>query len=220
MERLVVEAVVVDPERVASRLRGERPIDRGLPTALRVPLEVIGEEVRGLAEVVAERLHAEDFAGFEFNRLGRRAALFAGPDDFHDLPDASLDVEGMICVIDEDPIPGDVFDRICSGHVLRAGRQALCVLQLARRADRQRCERVGQLWCGLLAGRIPDVPTAKDNANQVAHNFTGRRTRLPFGYGKLQIVVAFFYPPIRGIGMLYAIKNANRATELSDTCAV
>ena len=33
VERLVVEAVVVDPERVTSRLRGEGPVDRGLATA-------------------------------------------------------------------------------------------------------------------------------------------------------------------------------------------
>ena len=130
---------------------------------------MVGEEVRGLAEVVAQRLHAEDFAGFEFDRLSRRAALFAGPDDFHDLADASLDVEGMICVIDEDPVPGDVFDRIRSGHVLRAGGQAIRVLQLARRTDRQRCERVGQLRRSLLTGRIPDVPTAKSDTDRITH---------------------------------------------------
>ena len=122
-------------------------------------IEPDGEEAGGLAEIVAQRLHAEDFAGFVFDSLSRRAALFATPDDFDDLADAALEVQRMIRVIHEDAVPRDA-DGIRGGHVLRAGGQALRVLQLAGRTDRQRRKRVGQLRRGLLARRIPDVPPA------------------------------------------------------------
>ena len=121
---------------------------------------VVGEEAGGLAEIVAQRLHAEDFAGFVFDGLGRGAALLATPDDFDDLADAALDVQRMIRVIHEDAVPRDA-DGIRGGHVLRAGGQALRVLQLAGRTDRQRRKRVGQLRREVLARRIPDVPPAK-----------------------------------------------------------
>lgn len=136
-------------------------MDGGLAAALGVALQVVAEEAGRLAEPFAQGLHAEQGAGFVFDGLG--AIL---PDDFDDLADAALDVQRMIRVIHEDAVPRDA-DGIRGGHVLRAGGQALRVLQLAGRTDRQRRKRVGQLRRGLLARRIPDVPPAKGATDEI-----------------------------------------------------
>src|SRR5690606_35898492 len=44
MQRLVREPVIVEPKRVAPAGGGERPVDGGLATTLRVALQVVGEK--------------------------------------------------------------------------------------------------------------------------------------------------------------------------------
>ena len=138
------------------------------------------KEASGLTEIVAKRLYAKDLAGFVFDGLSGGTAFFAAPDDFDDLSDAKLDVQRMIWVIHEDAVPWDA-DGIRGRNVLWAGRQALCILQLARRTDRQWGKWVGRLRLSLLANRIPDVPSSKCEAQHAGHNSfsAGDKAALP-----------------------------------------
>src|SRR6266542_4289645 len=86
IQRLVGQAMVVQPERVAARWRGEWPIYRCLAAALGVTRQVVGEEADRLAEVVAQRPDAQDLTGLLLDRLGPLA-----PDHPQCLAHAALD---------------------------------------------------------------------------------------------------------------------------------
>ena len=57
VERVFGEPVVVEPDRVRTGGNRERPVDRGLPAAFGIPLEVIREEL--FPKVVAQTPRAE-----------------------------------------------------------------------------------------------------------------------------------------------------------------
>ena len=53
VERLIGEAVCIEPESVGARGRLQRPVDRRLTTALGVAFEMCSKEIVGLGEVVS-----------------------------------------------------------------------------------------------------------------------------------------------------------------------
>src|SRR5262249_8909778 len=152
------------PEGVVLLRRLEQPVDRGLATALRVPLDVVVPEAARprLAEVVPQVGHAKDLAGFLLDGVAP-----VHPDHFENLTDPPHDFVVVIGVIDEDAVPVNtdwVFLRCL------IDRKAIGRRKPSWGTRWQRRERVGRLVGTFCTNCEPNIPVSKRASKQIADN--------------------------------------------------
>jgi hypothetical protein len=111
----------------------------------------------GRTEVVLHILDAENVAGFLFDSLSTVI-----PDQLKDMSGPANDVVGVVGIVHKDTVP------INAKRVARrrfTEWQAIRPLKHSRGADRQRCERIRQVWRSTFASGESHIPPTEGRAD-------------------------------------------------------